>query len=327
MKPNNINWKQNLRRIPDWILMKLKDFKNKEIIIACIKKISKSDIESGMYSHLSISIKDNKLVFPSGIVPRETIGKYSDWNINGHEIVRFDLPKVNKTFFWDAPDWGDWSNGSHEVSMDREVYKRDFIPPRLVEITIELLGEEIKEENVFVFRFGIKDVLESSSRHFRDVLLINLNIMQENVGVIDIFPSDASLDDYLKTIYVNWEILPPGEKDETINRIISGVGPISEETKKRLIARVDFFSKLSPIAYIRGTSGFRRYFGAKFHDNLVAFENLDYGNAAYVMFEDWEKLSKMSRIDLLSGDRKGFTRVVHRSGWEKELKQVIKIER
>ena len=327
MKPNNLNWKHNLRKIPDWILTKLKDFKNTDIIVACVKKISKSDIESDLYSHLSISIKGNKPVFPNGIVPIESIGKYSNWNINGREIIKRDLPMVSKTYSWDAPDWGDWSNGTHEVSMDRQVYQRDFMPPRLVELTIELLAEEIKEENLFVFKFSIRDVLDNSSKKFGDTLLLNLNILQENVGVVDVFPSNASLADYLKTIYVNWEILPPGEKDETVNRIVSGVGPISEEIKKRLIARVDLFSKLNPTAYIRGTSGFRRYFGAKFHNDLVAFENLDYGNAAYVMFEDWEKLSKMSRIDLLSGDRKGFIRVIHRHGWEKELKQIIKMER
>ena len=121
MRSNNIKWKQNLRKIPNWILMKLKDFKNNDIVVECVKKISKNDIESDMYSHLSISIKDNKPVFPNGIIPKEMTGKYSDWNINGREIVRYDLPKVNKTYSWDAPNWGDSSNGSHEVSMDREV--------------------------------------------------------------------------------------------------------------------------------------------------------------------------------------------------------------
>jgi len=47
------------------------------------------------------------------------------------------------------------------------------------------------------------------------------------------------------------------------------------------------------------------------------------GNAVYAMFERWQDLSKMSRLELLSGDRRGFVRIVHRSGWEDQLKKVV----
>lgn len=167
-------------------------------------------------------------------------------------------------------------------------------------------------------------MIDKTSENFENHLLENLNLLQENIGAIDIFPSDATLTDYLKTIYVHWEILPPGDRDETIDRIFSGFKSSSEDLRKKLTSRYNLLSKLGPKAYISGTSGFRRYFGAQFSDFLVVFENLEYGNALYVMFEEWEGLSKMSRIDLLSGDRKGFKRIVHRRGWEDDLKRTIK---
>lgn len=56
-------------------------------------------------------------------------------------------------------------------------------------------------------------------------------------------------------------------------------------------------AQLNPQNYIAGTSGFARYFGEKLRDDLVAFENLHYGNALYVMYEDWVTLSHRSRTE------------------------------
>ena len=327
MKKAHIDWKRNIRKVPDWILAKIRGFKKKDVIVACVVKIPASSIFSGKYAHLSLKIEDGKPVFPSSIVPDESIGKHSGINVNGYELIRRDLPKISKTYSWDAPDYGDWSIGSHEVSIDRKVYRRDFIPPRLTDLRIELLGQEMKDETHFVFKFIVNEVLDSSARRFKVELLHDLNLLQENVGNLDVFPSDATMADFLKTIYVHWEILPPGDRDDTINRIFVGFETTSDEVKQKLIARYDFLSKLKPLAYIRGTSGFRRYFGAKFTDDLVVFENLEYGNAVYVMFDEWEKLSRLNRIELLSGSRKGFVRVVHRTGWQSVLTKVIKEER
>jgi hypothetical protein len=85
--------------------------------------------------------------------------------------------------------------------------------------------------------------------------------------------------------------------------------------------------KYGPLSFIHGRSGFRRYFGAKFGEDLVAFENIEYGNAAYVMFERWETLSQKTRLELLAGPADGFIRVVHRRGWQSQLKNVIQQHR
>lgn len=327
MRKRKIAWKRNLRQIPNHVLTKAKNFRTNDLIVACVKKIPESAITSGKYSHISLAITNGKLTYPNSFVPKKSMGKYSDWNVNGHEIIRHDLPKITKTYSWDSPNWGDWFLGSHEVSIDREVFKRTFIPPRLLEIQVALLGEELKDEKHFVIKFTVDEVLDTSARKFKDSLLYDLNLLQENVGAVDVFQSDAKLSDYLKTIYVHWEILPPGERDKTIRRIYAGFRTQSRELKTKLIARYDLLARLKPVAFIAGTSGFRRYFGAKFSDRLVVFENLEYGNAIYAMGDQWEKLSKMSRIDLLASDRKGFVRIVHTTGWEPLLKKVIKQRR
>ena len=127
-----------------------------------------------------------------------------------------------------------------------------------------------------------------------------------------------------KHISVYWEILPPGERTETLARILSKFRAPSEAVKKKLLERYAFLEKLKPVAYISGTSGFQRYFGAKFGDNLVVFENIEYGNAVYIMFEKWEELSKLSRIELLRSRRSaGFQRVVHPAGWQDIVASVV----
>jgi hypothetical protein len=90
-----------------------------------------------------------------------------------------------------------------------------------------------------------------------------------------------------------------------------------------ILSRLRTFEKLKPTHFISGTSGFARYFGAKYGDDFVVFENIRYGNAIYVMFEDWQTLSRKSRIDLLKGDREGFERIEHRENWEDKLEAML----
>ena len=70
-------------------------------------------------------------------------------------------------------------------------------------------------------------------------------------------------------------------------------------------------------------SGFRRYFGAQFQHDLVAFENVEYGNAIYVLKGDWAILSKLSRGELLKLNT-GVDRIVHFVGWEAKAARIIR---
>ena len=58
-------------------------------------------------------------------------------------------------------------------------------------------------------------------------------------------------------------------------------------------------------------------------ENIVAFENIDYGNALYILFDNWQEISQMSRIDILKRHEKDYIRIIHKDGWEKVLKRYI----
>jgi hypothetical protein len=209
----------------------------------------------------------------------------------------------------------------------REVYQRDFVPPKALEISLELLDANATEEDpTFAFRFRVEQVLGRNAPNFTDELFTNINLLQENVGHVDVFPADAEDSEYLKIITVYWEILPPGERNHTIARLLSKFRNPSNELQRKLLDRYQLLEPQT-IVYISGTSGFQRYFGAQFADDLVVFENVEYDNAIYVMFENWEELSKLSRLELLQARHSGFERIVHHHGWEKILMRLIQNRR
>jgi hypothetical protein len=318
-------WKKNLRKIPPAIIMKLKRFSDEQIMVAVVKKIPLSVIRSGRYKHLGIAEAGGVPTVPKFALPSARQGRFSNRNMNGWIVVRKDLPKTPKTYTFDAPNWGDWSKGSHDVDFERLVYRRDFHSPPELAIHMELLSTEPGADPKLIIKFQLADFLNQSHPEFKKLLFFNLNLLQENVGACDVFKADSALPDFLHTITVEWEILPPGDREGNLAKILSGRPP--DETIRVVTERYDTLAALGPVAFIHGRSGFRRYFGAKFADDLVVFENIEHGNAAYVMFERWEILSQRTRLELLSGPADGFIRVIHRGGWQKELKATIQRHR
>lgn len=315
-------WKQNLLKIPPRIEAKVKSFKSDDCVVACVMSIGADKIDAGLFRHLEISRVEGQPVFPEQIVPPKQIGRYSRYNIDGREIVRDDLPKEPRTWSIEAPNYGDWSRGSHEVDFSKDAYPREYFAPKLVPITIRYEGEDIQKQK-HIFRFTVDQVLNREAANFWDELLFNLNLLQENIGNHDVFESDATLDDYLRTLYVNWEILPPGESEEMINRILAHSGKDEPRVRERVVDRYNFLRSLNPQNYIAGTNEFRRYFGAQFADDLVVFENVEYGNAIYVMFDNWMELSRKSRTELLSSSTSEFVRIRHTKTWKRRLARLI----
>ena len=66
---------------------------------------------------------------------------------------------------------------------------------------------------------------------------------------------------------------------------VEGKPPVSAERQAVMKERITVMARLKPEAFITGSDGFLRYFGAKFGDDFVAFENVNYGNALYIMYE------------------------------------------
>ena len=162
-----------------------------------------------------------------------------------------------KTVALEVPDWGDWSNGSHSVYQTREVYQRDFIPPKELEITADVI-KQADGGGFAIVRFGVDQVLSRDDPDFEEDLLYALNLLQENVGRVDVFPSTTTAEDYAKTIVVDWEILPPGAVGAVLAKMLHGKEPITVDQERVMRSRLAAIAKLEPKGYIVGTNGFLR---------------------------------------------------------------------
>lgn len=304
---------KNLLKVPRSIIQRLATFDQDDVVAATVKLVLPADIDR--YGHLGLSLADGNLSLPEPQPPRAAAGRYSNANLYGMEKVRKDLPKIKKSYgFW-APSWG--SGSYHYVSHDRDVYIREIYPPKQVNLSIALVE---RRGDGFLLRFAIDQVISRRTINFEQELLYNLNLLQENVGAADVFESATTLADYARSVKVDWQLLPPGTVDEVVAAMLHEKRAVTPQEEAVMKERVSVMHRLKPEAYITGTDGFLRYFGAKFGDDFVAFENARYGNALYIMYDGWEVLSQKSRIELLAGDRDSYDRIEHRPGWANQLR-------
>lgn len=318
--------KKNILKIPQTVHNKCSTFPRQDIVAGCAQLYSADAIRNGALAHLQVELRDDALYYPERIVPPASQGKYSNRNIHGYEVVRNDLPIETRYHAVEAPNWGDSYHGTHTVWLPHRAYPKDFHPPRELEIILHCPDTSATRSS-FIIAARVDEVLSQDSRDFEERLLAGLNLLQENFGACGIEPATTSVAEYARTLHLSWDILPPGSRNEVIQRLFKGRHP-TQVQQDTAASRYDFFQSLSPQQIVIGSSGFRRYFGAQLENNLVIFENIQYGNAIYIMYENWEVLSQRSRVDLLSG-RLGaqFDRVVHREGWQKEVRLLVEARR
>jgi hypothetical protein len=142
----------------------------------------------------------------------------------------------------------------------------------------------------------------------------------KNVTGWEVIRRDAVTQELIATLSLDWEIFPVGTREEeVVRRMVGQMARPSAEVEAIIRERVAMFSRLRPRQYIQGRGGLNRYFGAQFADDLVVFENIAYGNALFVLYEDWATLTQRSRIDLLRQGGNGFTRFRHTDGWRQRF--------
>ena len=178
--------RKNIIKIPNKIKEQIGTFSQDDIIVACVKYIPNEEIEK--YKHLNTRYINGELVLPSSRTPNPNAGKYSRANLEGLDRKRTDLPKISKEFSFEASNWR--GNGTHTVSYTRDVFRKDFYPPKEVELKIEQIE---KREHGFKIKFLIDQVINRNTPNFEKELFYNLNLLQENVGMIDVFLSIATL--------------------------------------------------------------------------------------------------------------------------------------
>lgn len=308
------------KSVPSYIREQIANSNSNTFQVGKSRQYTRSEIEAGALSHLGISWTNEGLqVQARNVVPMPEQGRWSKYNVNGWVKVRKDLPKYEKTVgAWETPNFGDPAKGTHTYYSVRDVYPRENWWGQGLGIQIE---PQDPVANSVRIGFIVDKVFDRTDTLDRD-LLMACSLIRENLGSQPtIIPTDVPVEEWLARQTVSWEILPIGQGEprpfsEIVDRL--NADPNSPRVQ-RMAQRYDAVQAMHPTEVVVGQGDFSRYFGFKFREDLVALECLDYGNALYLMYDDWAVLSQRSRIDLLSDPTANYDRVIHSDGWERRL--------
>jgi len=315
------SWKRSFKKIPVGVEADLAKIDSNDIQVVAGKVIDLADVELGTYSHLGLTSDALNVGDRWEVIPSPEVGRASFRNVEGWEIIRKDLPKYQKYFYQDIPIYGDGArNGWTTAAIPRDVYHRDQVPPYLLQINV-CVQEKI-DESKYGIVFSIDQIFARNVPSFGGDLLFALNLLQENSGVSGIVGADNP--EFVFTAALEWTVFPPGKIDDLAT---AWLGERTDSQRRdTVLERLQLFEQFKPMEYLRGMGSNDNYIGAKFADDLLAFENLRYGNALYVLYSDWKELSKRPRSELLKLPSSDFDRIVHSVGWEQRFAVLMQHE-
>lgn len=321
--------KKNYRKVPDFIWQKLDTINQQEIIVCTVFKVTSNEINNPKYRNLGLTLINRELHITGEYIPNRTTGVYCRRNLDGYRITHRDQPKVSKEYYMgERPVFGDYNRGTFSLFQTRLVFPYDEISPKELSICTEIIDERQEgESTIYTLKVKVNQILLKNDPNFNAELFFALNLLQENVYSVNVFAADTDIETYRRTLEVSWEIFPPGEREDIIQAVLNTFRIATPQIIQNTLERQDFLQSLEPVEYVLGVSGMRRYFGAKFSDQLVVFENVHYGNAIYILFNDWEELSKRSRLDLLLRPNDQYVRIPHRGDWQEKTRQIVNARR
>ena len=314
--------KHNISKLPVLVRGKLQGFGNNEIVAACTRQFKLDDVKNGALLRYGITIPDaGVIVGLKGIFePAPNAGRFSRKNCRNTVIIHKDEPKIPVELDGVATDW---HGGQHPFTYIRECYRRSIVSPKHIKIAAEIIRVELDS---VVVAFRVDESLRSSSPDFQLRLLAGLNLLQENVGACDIERADTNMSQYQHLLRANWRIFPPGTLTnmELACRVYGrSARQLDAKQIMEIQSRYDFLMSLGAEKIIIGIDSFNGYIGAKFEDDIVVFDNVRFGNAVYILREDWETLSRKTKHELLQ--MKGVAyRIPHLQGWTHKVSQRLK---
>lgn len=266
-------------------------------------------VEAGFTPNLGMG----EMVLPAAL------GPMSAFNAKGGYEVHRDQP-METAYRQGEWKWQEFRGryDTEEMSKIVEIpylrYPRTFIPPPSVELTIKEL-----EEGGPVLVSPIIRFVDNRDAEF----IHTINLFLELFGECELFRQDLSPVIELRLIRLNWEVLPKGQLPWA--RLQQHLRPIIDRQPagNRVVIdkRHEAISAFDPEFVAVGHGGFDGYvifgFPAK---SLYLLESTMINNATYVLDQNWEELSSMSKAELLNNDLHK-DRLVHRKNWFTALRE------
>ena len=287
-----------------------------KLVVAAVLTITRETASS--YAHLGVGFEEGEITVGEPAPPPRSCGIWSRRNLNGWKDVRKDLPKEARDISHFAPSWH--GSGTHLVSRTIAAYPMEYHPARMLSVSATII-EPLRD--AALIRFRVDQPLDRRHPDFNRDLTFNLRWLKELVGSADMFDADLSDEAYAKIQQVEWELLPPGKREELLLSLTRS-SKADPERVRVASGRLEVLTKLRPSELILGHGRFSRYFGARFGEQLVALENLEYGIALYVFEQNWTTLSQFSRTELIKRRDPAVHRVPHIQGWQSMIRKLLR---
>jgi hypothetical protein len=255
------------------------------------------------------------------MLPDASFGIACRRNADGYDIIRRDLPKEIKTrqITW---RWTEL-HGRDTVEREGTVDKSYLRYPR------HHIAAYSQELNAQINAAGVPTVTSGPFKPITDrtkaVLLNTIRMFVEIFGSCEVVTDPDLTMEQPQRRQLNWIILPPGrrpweESESAISKVMQNLSLSSQIVVKD---RLKSILKYEPEFAAFGQHGFNRYVVYGWDKKkLYLLESTDVDNATYVLKDDWENLSQLSKAEVLAA-KAHHARLIHNKGWTSDLKKLM----
>jgi len=253
------------------------------------------------------------------ILPRP-VGKASVFNANGRTIKHVDQPMETAytTIEWQWTELHGRTRVAKSDFRDRPYkrYPRSHVPAPSIQLTLHTDTE------------GNQVVLTSL---IEDWSLNQQNLIHAVNLLLDIFGKATFFDEKLKQVltapvhYLNWRVLPEGKHPYSVLRqeVRESINRVKKGNKSFVTHRLERINSYDPAFTAIGQGGFTGYVIFGFPSRgIFILESILYGNATYVLGEDWEKISRMTKAEILDS-KLHKDRIVHLRKWFAKIRSLL----
>lgn len=299
-----------------------------------IRSIEKyfSELKSGDSVVISIPFSDDisdKLIkcgFSDSLLSGETVlpsfmGAVTRFNSLGKYNIHRDQPKeiAYRQSEWTWKEYHgkhDYVERSKITDVPYKRYPRTFVSPPSVEIRIftKNNGDKFIVSPVVVF-----------NKENEQLLIHVVNVFLEIFGFAYVLKPNHEdiITSPIKKL--NWEVLPRGKRPwSELEPIISTrMKNLSKGKQKVVNKRIECINNYQPDFVAVGRAGFSGYLVFGFPSkNIFILESTELNNATYVIDNNWEYLSGLTKAEIINNNLHK-ARIVHRATWFDEINVFI----
>lgn len=247
-----------------------------------------------------------------------SVNRYAKRNAEPFFTIDKSLPLENytQTVYWTRYEWAgrDQRNPVTDFSyINKKRYHRNYFAPYSVYFTLVRDGDK---------SYIVSDAIPYSEEN-QNKLLNTVNMLLGFFGECTVdFAEQESL---TKRVVVNWDILPKGEYPwSTVKETLGDLTKGHTKTRTEMMLRnCEAIYAKQPDFVAYGRSGFKGYVVFGFtRRNLYILESVVPNNATYVLENDWEAISQLSKAEILSQELHK-ERIIHSENWQKNFDKIM----